>query len=83
MLLEILAEYDGTLMIVSHDRDFLERLVTRTLVFTGNTEDLFLGQTVEIIGKNMSLDKIANLAGTNGYEILTMLGNRYHKIYKY
>lgn len=46
-------------------------------------EDLFLGQTVEIIGKNMSLDKIANLAGTNGYEILTMLGNRYHKIYKY
>lgn len=36
MLLEILAEYDGTLMIVSHDRDFLDRLVTRTLVFTGS-----------------------------------------------
>lgn len=35
MLLEILAEYQGTLIIVSHDRDFLERLVTRTLVFTG------------------------------------------------
>lgn len=46
-------------------------------------EDLFLGQTVEIIGKNVSLDKIANLAGTNGYEILAILGNRYHKIYKY
>lgn len=36
MLLEILADYKGTLIIVSHDRDFLERLVTRTLVFTGN-----------------------------------------------
>lgn len=35
VLLEILAEYDGTLIIVSHDRDFLERLVTRTLVFNG------------------------------------------------
>lgn len=35
VLLEILAQYDGTLIIVSHDRDFLERLVTRTLVFTG------------------------------------------------
>ncbi|MDP5110025.1 MAG: ATP-binding cassette domain-containing protein, partial [Rickettsiaceae bacterium] len=35
MLLEILADYKGTLIIVSHDRDFLERLVTRTLVFTG------------------------------------------------
>ena len=44
-------------------------------------EELFLGQKVEIIGKNMSLDKIANIAGTNGYEILTMLGNRYHRVY--
>lgn len=34
MLQELLAEYDGTLFIVSHDRDFLEKLVTRTLVFT-------------------------------------------------
>ncbi len=34
MLLEILADYTGTLIIVSHDRDFLENLVTRTLVFT-------------------------------------------------
>ncbi len=36
MLLEILADYNGTLIIVSHDRDFLERLVTRTLVFTND-----------------------------------------------
>lgn len=36
MLLEILADYTGTLIVVSHDRDFLERLVTRTLVFTGD-----------------------------------------------
>ena len=36
MLLEVLAEYNGTLIIVSHDRDFLERLVTRTLIFTEN-----------------------------------------------
>jgi ABC transport system ATP-binding/permease protein len=35
MLLEVLADYKGTLIIVSHDRDFLERLVTRTIVFTG------------------------------------------------
>jgi ATP-binding cassette subfamily F protein uup len=34
MLLEILADYSGTLIIISHDRDFLERLVTRTIVFT-------------------------------------------------
>lgn len=34
MLLEILAHYTGTLIVVSHDRDFLEQLVTRTLIFS-------------------------------------------------
>ncbi len=32
MLVEILSEYKGTLLIVSHDRDFLERLATRTVI---------------------------------------------------
>lgn len=36
MLLEILIGYKGTLIIVSHDRDFLERLVTRTLIVTSD-----------------------------------------------
>ncbi len=45
ILQEILAEYDGTLLIVSHDRDFLEKLVTRSLVFTndGKIIDLYGG----------------------------------------
>lgn len=33
MLLEVLSDYKGTLLIVSHDRDFLNRLVTRTILF--------------------------------------------------
>lgn len=41
ILLDILADYSGTLIVVSHDRDFLDRLVTRTLVFTqGKIHDL-------------------------------------------
>ncbi len=45
MLLDILADYTGTLIIISHDRDFLERLVTRTLVFAddGKIIDLYGG----------------------------------------
>lgn len=45
ILQEILAEYEGTLLIVSHDRDFLEKLVTRSLVFTdeGKIIDLYGG----------------------------------------
>jgi ATP-binding cassette subfamily F protein uup len=35
MLQEMLAEYQGTLMLVSHDRDFLDRTVTSVLAFEG------------------------------------------------
>lgn len=43
MLLEILYEYQGTLIVISHDRDFLNRLSTRTLVFTGTEIIDFVG----------------------------------------
>jgi ATP-binding cassette subfamily F protein uup len=36
MLQELLSEYKGTLLIVSHDRDFLDRTVTEVLAFEGN-----------------------------------------------
>ena len=35
MLQEILSDYEGTLIIVSHDRDFLDRTVTEVLAFEG------------------------------------------------
>ena len=33
LLQEVIADYDGTIMIVSHDRDFLDRTVTSVLAF--------------------------------------------------
>ncbi len=38
MLQELLSEYEGTLLIVSHDRDFLDRTVTEVLAFEGDTK---------------------------------------------
>jgi len=35
LLEEMLADYDGTLILVSHDRDFLDRLVTSVIVLEG------------------------------------------------
>jgi ATP-binding cassette subfamily F protein uup len=35
LLQEVLADYDGTLLLVSHDRDFLDRLVTSVIAFEG------------------------------------------------
>lgn len=36
LLQEMLADYDGTLILVSHDRDFLDRVVTATVISEGD-----------------------------------------------
>ena len=36
LLQETLTDFSGTLLLVSHDRDFLDRLVTSTIAFEGN-----------------------------------------------
>ena len=44
LLEDVLADYDGTVLLVSHDRDFLDRLVTSVIVMEGD------GRTVEHAG---------------------------------
>ncbi len=44
LLEELLADYPGTLLLVSHDRDFLDNVVTSTLVMEGE------GRVAEYIG---------------------------------
>ena len=36
LLEDLLVEFQGTLLLVSHDREFLDNVVTSTLVFEGN-----------------------------------------------
>ena len=38
LLQEVIADYDGTVLIVSHDRDFLDRTVTAVLAFEGDAK---------------------------------------------
>jgi ATP-binding cassette subfamily F protein uup len=44
LLEELLADYDGTLLLVSHDRDFIDRLATSTIALDGR------GRAVETPG---------------------------------
>lgn len=40
-----------------------------------------IGQWCEVIGPAVPVERLAALAGTNGYEILTSLGRRFHRVY--
>ena len=40
------------------------------------------GDMVTLIGDELTLDDVAKAAGTIGYEILTGLGRRYHRVYR-
>ncbi|MGB0927357.1 MAG: ABC-F family ATP-binding cassette domain-containing protein, partial [Pikeienuella sp.] len=44
LLQELLSEYDGTVLLVSHDRDFLDRVATSTIALEGD------GRAVEYAG---------------------------------
>ncbi len=44
LLEDLLADYEGTLLLVSHDRSFLDNVVTSTIVFEGD------GQVEEYVG---------------------------------
>ena len=45
-------------------------------------EALSPGVRVELLGQDITIDDLAERAGTIGYEILTNLGRRYHRIYR-
>ena len=51
LLEDVLAEYDGTILLVSHDRDFLDRVVTSVIVMAGD------GRAVEHAGGYSDLPK--------------------------
>lgn len=38
MIVDILGDYTGTLILVSHDRDFMDKLVTKSIIFNGNAD---------------------------------------------
>jgi len=66
----ILSQYNGTLIVVSHNRDFLDKLVNKILYFKGNGEIVifnggyhdFLSQKEQIISSNTNIvEKKSNL----------------------
>ncbi len=44
--------------------------------------DVKRGDLVTLIGGDITVDEVAKIAGTIGYEVLTSLGQRYHRVYR-
>ncbi len=58
LLQEVISDYDGTVLIVSHDRDFLDRTVTLTLGLDGSGKvDIIAGGYADWVAKRDRRDK--------------------------
>jgi ATP-binding cassette subfamily F protein uup len=67
LLQEVIADYDGTVLIVSHDRDFLDKTVTVTLGLDGSGRvDIVAGGYEDWIRKRYQAQRAPAKAGVQG-----------------
>jgi ABC transport system ATP-binding/permease protein len=66
LLQEVIADYDGTVLIVSHDRDFLDRTVTITLGLDGSGKvDVVAGGYEDWVRKRYEQQRLRSSAKTS------------------
>ena len=78
-------ERPGTDAIVAGIRCPLAGRISMDLIavdVTGVDSRLSRGDRVTLLGNEITVDDLAARAGTIGYEVLTSLGRRYHRVYK-
>ena len=67
LLQDVIADYDGTVLIVSHDRDFLDRTVTITLGLTGSGKvDIVAGGYEDWVRQRYDAARSPAKAGAQG-----------------
>ncbi len=67
LLQEVIADYEGTVLIVSHDRDFLDRTVTITLGLDGSGKvDIVAGGYEDWVRKRYEAHRTPAKAGAQG-----------------
>ncbi len=65
------------------DRCPLIGRISMDLIAVDVTDLAEIPREVELLGQHQSVDTLADAAGTIGYEILTSMGHRYHRRYKF
>ena len=67
LLQEVIADYDGTVLVVSHDRDFLDRTVTVTLGLDGSGKvDVVAGGYEDWVRKRYEAQRLASAPAKAG-----------------
>ena len=83
LLTEMLSNYNGTLLIVSHDRDFLDQTVNKILSFKDNGEvNLFMGGYSDYL-KSQTEQKNKNTTGKNKKNTKINFKNKLSYKYQY
>ena len=83
LLTEMLSNYNGTLLIVSHDRDFLDQTVNKILSFNDNGEvNLFMGGYSDYL-KSQTEQKNKNTTGKNKKNTKINFKNKLSYKYQY
>ena len=74
MLEEMLAHYSGTLLIVSHDRDFLDQTVTKILAFEGQGKvSAVIGNYQDYVAERARRDSTVPLVPASPAKVTTVL----------
>ncbi len=84
LLEELLVNYPGTLLLVSHDREFLDHVVTSTLVFVGNGKiEEYIGGYQDWLQQRKSIAASVSAAQKNTAGKLTAEKNKPNKKLSY
>jgi ATP-binding cassette subfamily F protein uup len=68
LLVEMLIDFAGTVLLVSHDRDFIDRVATSTLVFQDNQVSEYIGGYSDYLRQKEILDKGGSLSDTTALD---------------
>lgn len=77
-----LIDFDGTLLFVSHDRYFINRLATKVLEITEKGSTLYLGDYDYYLEKKAELEELARLAAGEDVEETVEASATYYQLQK-